>query len=212
MIYVFGNSHSHFFTGSHPATHGFGENEHFLFKSFSLGPTLAYNFFENHYPRILSILQEIDFKKEQDYILLAVGEVDCRWHLPYQIYRQQRGEKEVIEECLIRFFQTFKDIQKRGIKCIAWSGHPSTTSGHNDDPSVPVFGNCVDRNRISKIWSDSLEKMSESEGIPFVSIIDELIDTNGLTNMSYFIDYCHLDTNKLSNILEKKFRDKNLWI
>ena len=210
MIYAIGNSHAHFFTNSHPAD-AVGKFKNEYFTSYSLGPTIAYNFYEHHLPKLIKLIESQEIKiLQNDYILLVVGEVDCRWHLPKQAEEQKRDTEDVVKECIDRFFKTHLFLKNSGYNIISWGGHPSTTSGHNDDPSNPVYGNCLYRNNISKQWDAYLKEISIHNSIPNVSIINDLIDENGLTKMEYFIDYCHLNTSKLLPNVINKFKQKNL--
>jgi len=203
MIYVFGNSHANTFTKTSPGT--IGEwNQSGKFLSFSLGPIIAYNFTDHHYPKILSILNQIDVK-DSDYIFFAVGEVDHRWHLPKRASMSQLPVEVVTNECVDRFFGSFIDLKNRGYKIIGWGSHPSTVGEHNDDPGQPVFGDCLTRNLIGKTWNNRLSSLCSSSDIPFVSIFDDLVDEYGITKMEYYMDYCHLDPNKISGMLEKSF-------
>lgn len=210
MIYVFGNSHSHFFTGEEPGKSGFGNSRNEHFTSYSLGPVIAYNFMQNHYPTMKNVLSNINFEKSKDYVLLAVGEVDCRWHLPYQSTQQKRDYTEVVEECINRLFEVYVDLVSNGYNVIGWGGHPSTTQGHDDNPDCPVFGDCHFRNSISRLWNKLLTEKCLSEGIPVVSIIEDLISEDGLTKMEYFRDYCHLDYDKTIELAFEKFNKLRL--
>ena len=71
--------------------------------------------------------------------------------------------------------------------------------------SSPVFGECITRNNITKIWDSLIKDKSIENQIENVSIVDELIKTDGLTKMEYFSDYCHLDYNKTIDIINRKF-------
>ena len=148
--------------------------------------------------------------KSDDYILLAIGEVDCRWHLPYQAHLQNKNNNDIVSECIERLFKSYLDLKSRGYNVIGWGGHPSTSSSHNDDPQQPVFGDCLNRNNITLLWDEYLSTKCNSNNIPYISIVRDLIDDNGLTKMEYFSDYCHLDYNKIYPLIEKKFRDQNL--
>lgn len=204
MIYVFGNSHAHVFTNTHPGVFGVGNhNENFV--SLSLGPTIAYNFYEHHYPTMLNWMQQLNIDKEKDYILLAIGEVDCRWHLPYQASIQNRSNEDIVRECVDRYFNVYLDLKNRGYNIIGWGGHPSTTAGHSDNLEEPIFGDCLTRNKISLLWNNFLKEKSEQNKIPFISIIEDLIDDNGLTKMEYFSDYCHLNFSKVNHLIDNKF-------
>lgn len=206
MIYTFGNSHSQTFTNSKPGTFGLGENRTDKFISLSLGPTIAYNFYEHHYPTMLNWIQQLNINKEKDYIMLIIGEVDCRWHLPYQAHIQNKKNEDIVKECIERYFRVYLDLKNKGYNLIGWGGHPSTTSGHNDDQNEPVFGDCLTRNKISLLWNKLLKEKCEENNIPFVSIIEDLIDENGLTKMGYFSDYCHLSYDMIKDMLFEKFK------
>ena len=160
---------------------------------------------EHHYDSLLSIISSLNIT-DNDYILLAIGEVDCRWHLPYQANIQNKSNSDIVNECLDRFFKAHIDLKNRGYNVIGWSGHPSTTSGHSDDNQQPIFGDCLNRNSISLIWDDILSKKCKENDIPYISIIKDLIDDDGLTKMEYFSDYCHLDYSKIKDILDIKFK------
>lgn len=203
MIYVFGNSHAHFFTNSSPSKFGEGENKSELFRSFSLGPIIAYNFFEHHFPTMIQWMNELPITAN-DSIIFAVGEVDCRWHLLNQAEKQKRDVIELTHECIDRFFRAYLYLKDNGYKVIGWGGHPSTKNTFGNVPEDPVYGECLTRNRVSLEWNDYLEKQCKLNNIPFVSIIRELINVDGITNMDYYIDYCHLKTDKtLPLVLEK---------
>jgi hypothetical protein len=209
MIFCFGNSHSHFFTDSTPSKFGKGENENEFFQSFSLGPVIAYNFFEHHYPTMIGMLNNLPITAA-DHVMIAVGEVDCRWHLPKQADSQNKPVEEVVRSCLDRFFRAHLHLKSNGYSVVSWGGHPSTTRGHDDNPNEPVFGDCLTRNKISLYWNDYLEKLCQENNIPFVSIIRDLINVDGLTKMEYYKDYCHLDSKKYLLEVIQKFKSKNL--
>ena len=206
MIYVFGNSHAHAFTGSHPSTAGLGEISNTFFKSYSLGPVIAYNFHINHYERLISIINSIDFNKNNDAIMLIVGEVDCRWHLPFHAHNTNKHINDVVFECVERYFINYNNLINSGYKMIGWGGHPSTTGSHDENPSNPVFGDCITRNKISLLWDFLMEAKCANVNIPYISIIKDLINEDGLTKMEYFDDYCHLNHNKIQPLINEKFK------
>jgi len=209
MIYVFGNSHAHFFTKSTPSKFGGGENTSDHFRSFSLGPVIAYNFISHHFQTMVQWMNELPINPG-DPILIAIGEVDCRWHLPFQASKQNRDPMDVVKECIDRFFIAHLHLKKAGYNVIGWGGHPSTTDGHDDNPSEPVFGDCRSRNKISLEWNDYLESKCKQNGIKFSSVIRDLINVDGLTKMEYYRDYCHLDPEKYLPTVIEKFKKEGL--
>lgn len=209
MTYCFGNSHAHFFTDSNHTLYGEGDKKNENFRSFSLGPVIAYNFMSSHFPTMVSWINKLNPAKD-DPILLVIGEVDCRWHLPYQASVQKRDPIDVVRECVDRFFHAHLALKEAGYRPIGWGNHPSSTQSHDPTPSDPVFGDCLLRNKISLEWSDYLEEKCKKSGIEFISIIRELINVDGLTKMEYFKDYCHLNPRKCLSWVTERFREKGL--
>jgi hypothetical protein len=208
MIHCIGNSHANMFTGSPPGqmfqpTYG----QHF--SSTSIGPVIAYNFTEHHEAKCLEELSKIPVKPG-DRVMLIVGEVDCRLHLPRRIATNNESIESVVFECTNRFFRSVLNLKNRGYNMVTWCGHPSTTDGHRDNYDSPVWGDCLTRNKISIQWKKSLEALSLANSIPCVSIIDDMIKEDGLTDMSYFIDYCHLNSQKALPLVINKFIEKGL--
>lgn len=209
MIYVFGNSHAHFFTGENPGLIGISVKKNNFFTSFSFGAVTAYNFYGHKYKEMLKCLSEMEIKPE-DKILLVIGEVDCRWHLPKKAEETNTNINKVVIECVDRFFQTHLDLKNKGYNVIGWGGHPSTNQGHNDNMDCPIFGEVLYRNSISKAWSNYLMKLCMDNNIPFVSVVDDLIEINGKTKFKYFMDYCHLNTELYLEYVIQKFKQKGL--
>jgi len=208
MIYVFGNSHAHFFTDSFPGTIGEGEKHNEHFRSFSLGPVIAYNFVDHHFPTMVNLLNSLPITPN-DPVLITIGEVDCRWHLLKQAEIQKRNAKDVVHECIDRFFTSHIYLKDNGYKVVGWGGHPSTTSGHCDTGDV-VYGDCLTRNKITLEWNDYLEQKCRAKGIIFTSIVKDLINVDGLTKIEYYKDYCHLDSAKYLPVVIEKFKEKGL--
>ena len=212
MIYAFGNSHSHVFTNSSPGTFGVGELNNNYFKSISLGPTIAYNFYEHHYGNMLNWIKTLNINKDTDYIMLIVGEVDCRVHLPKQIELQNIPIEDVVKECVDRFFRVYLDLMTKGYRVLGWGGHPSTISGPSDNPSEPIVGDCLFRNKISVFWNEYLQSLCTKHNIPYISIIEDLINKDGKTKMEYFMDYCHLNHKTVNQLIKEKFNNYNITI
>ena len=130
--------------------------------------------------------------------------------MPSQVKIQGRSKESIVEECIDRLFTVYLDLINRGYKIIGWGGHPSTTSEHDENPNCPVFGNCKYRNNISIIWDEYISLKCEIYNIPYISIINDLINEDGLTRMEYFMDYCHLDTKMTEPIYLNKFKKINI--
>ncbi len=207
MIYLFGNSHVNFFTKKSP---GYKKPSSFeYFHSIPLGPIIAYNFFDHHYPKVLNFLSSNQLTND-DYIMLIVGEVDCRWHIPFQSLKQNIDIESLTTNCVNRFYKSYFDLKSKGYNVISWGGHPSTNQNHNNNPTSPIFGDYILRNNISKLWNNCIEHLSNENNIPHISIVNDLINDDGSTKMEYFTDYCHLDSNVLLDYVVDKFKEKKL--
>lgn len=210
MIYVFGNSHAHFFTDSHPGELGWGKKTTKNFRSYSgnfhnpqYRHVLAHKFEERFFPYFIGPINSINLTSN-DFILFAVGEIDCRWHFPKKIQKENKSIKEVLSEELDKyFFPSFMTLKDNGYNVLGWGGHPSTTKGHNDDPDNPIYGDCLFRNEISLAWNDLIEQRCNENGLKFVSIIRDLIGEDGFTKMEYFYDDYHLNPSALPLVIRR---------
>jgi len=209
MIYAFGNSHSHFFTDSRPGEIEWGSKKNEYFTSYSgnfqnpdYKHVLAHKFDSRFFPYFLSKIEQIKFN-ENDYIMFVVGEIDCRWHIPKKVINDNRSIDDVVNEEMDYLFSSFLFLKEHNYKVIGWGGHPSTTKGHNDDVNNPIYSNCLLRNEISLKWNDMLKQKCVENQIPFLSIINELINPDGLTNMSYFLDDYHLNQSAYPIVINK---------
>ena len=128
-LLVIGNSHAHFFSFTHPGHFGWSprtliESDYNLrINTCSIGPTTAFRFATKHYPYFLAQLYQ---RKPEPgtLVLIPVGEVDCRLHLPQQAHKQNRSISEVVEECVDRFFKVLLSLKSLGFRPIAWGGAP----------------------------------------------------------------------------------------
>lgn len=200
MIHCIGNSHAHYFTQSHPASIECDKKNN-LFNSYSVGPIIAYNFYEHHLPKVCNVLDNINYK-DGDYIMFIVGEVDCRWHLPKMINDKNLDIENTIYECVNRYFRSIVKIKNNGYNIIVFGVHPSTNEKHSDNESEPIFGDVIYRNKISKIFNSKLKELSIKENVLYVDIFDFLKDGE-FTKMEYFKDYCHLNELSLPYTIQK---------
>ena len=208
-IHCIGNSHAQVFSGQKtmipewPTLHNL--DQYPFFKTYRLGPTIAYNFYEHHFPKVLEILETIQIDKETEAVLLCSSEVDCRWHLPRQIQLQNdKKDHQIVAECVERYFRSFIHLKDLGYKVFAFGTHPTTTSGHCDTGDV-VFGNVEYRNRICRLFNTFLWSNCQIHGINFISIYEQLVDENNITKMEYLMDYCHLKSEKCMPLILNAF-------
>lgn len=213
MIHVIGNSHVWLFNGQPSSKFPTYDQCSPYFRVKWLGATIAYNFRQHHMSSVREYLAEENVALGSK-VMLVVGEVDCRWHLPYQAQQQNRSIEEITKECVERFFLCLLDLREAGFIPIGWGTHPTTTHGHVDPPGTdthgPIFGEVVVRNRTCLLWNQLLEKMCREAQIPFVSIYHHLVDEHNVTKMEYFQDYCHLSNDMCAPLMIAAMNDKYL--
>jgi len=205
MINTIGNSHTFYFSNNDNIVASECDKTHPYFRSYSIGAAISYNFYEHHLPRVKRLIKDTIKPSNDDYIMLCgFNEIDSRLHLPKKIEQTGLSMETVVNECAERYFRAIKELKDENYNLIVFGSHPSTTGGHNDDPSNPVWGDCLNRNKITKMYNQKLKELCESYNVHYLDIFDYLIDQNtGLTNMIFFRDYCHLNSNSHPYMVEQ---------
>ncbi len=201
MIHVIGNSHAMFYTDSH-CHYTECDKKNKYFRSYSIGATIAYNFYEHHLPTVLDLLKDIK-PSSDDYVALVVGEVDVRWWLPKMSNDKNLPLETIVKECVDRYFRAIEYLKGVHDKFLVIGAHPSTTRGHSDDSSEPIYGDCLVRNETGKIYNSYLSSKCEKFNIAYFDIFESLVLENGLTDMNYYKDYCHLSNKALPFVYKK---------
>lgn len=202
MIHCIGNSHINTFSNKSELDYKNITNDYFI--GHWLGPVIAYNFFEHHMAKAMQ--EVIGIQKQNNYITLIVGEVDCRLHLPKQADIQRRPDDRVVKECIDRLMRCYDVFINSGYNVIVTGTHPTTVGPHNDDPDNPVWGNVQRRNQICVLWNNFLKQEADKRKILYIDIYKYLVDENNITKMEYFLDYCHLNSSKVFNFIIEELK------
>jgi len=185
MIYIFGNSHANFFNGLQPGYEG--EHISKKYHTLSIRPMSVMDL-KKHYPRLIEFIKSSD--KTRDYILITIGEHDCRMYLAQLIEQTSYvGYKNVIENYTEDFISILLDLKNKGYKIIVWGGHPST--------------NLI----ISKYWSEYMKTLAIKFKLPYISLIEDLVDKeSNILNLNYYLDSVHLNSATYLPIVENKLK------
>lgn len=211
MIHCIGDSHSAVFSGEEimqPIWPEIASNKTIYFKSYRIGPATAYQL-ENK----KDILNDIISKNyvDGDSVLFCFGEVDIRAHLLKQMKIQNRKKEDIVKECVDRYFSVILSYKKKGINCIVWGPIASWHESRKYDG--PSFGNCIERNLVTKEFNQYIERLCIENNIGFVTIFYDMIDVNYQTNTYYLDNWpgsnMHLSQSSMPIILEK-FKEKGL--
>jgi hypothetical protein len=211
MIHCIGDSHSAVFGGKEemqPTWPEKSDDTTPYFRSYRIGPATAYQL-ETKIPLIEEIIR-LNYSSENDYVLFCFGEVDIRAHILKQVNIKKRNYKDLVKECVDRYMSTILHFKNKGIRCIVWgpiaSWHPSKVYGG------PSYGNCLERNNVTKEFNEYIEKLCLVNGIGFISIFNDMIDENLITNPFYLDNWrdsgIHLSQTSMPLIIEK-FKEKN---
>jgi hypothetical protein len=207
MIHVIGDSHVCFFNGVDGIATQYPENE--LFKTYRLGAPIAYNLskFNTMYKareQIAKILPKISLK---DSLLFCFGEIDCRYHIKNQSIKQNKNINEIIIDCVNRYVNAIKELNILNHKVGVWGPIASTYLEEIcSSKDCWIKGSPLERNIISLIFNDCLQKKCKEENIHFISIFKDLILPNNNTNTNYYMDAIHL-SQKAMPLITHLFKD-----
>lgn len=204
-IHCIGDSHSAVFSGEERMQEVLASNNTLpQFKSYRIGPATAYNLSSK-----IGILDSVILPLPKgSRVMFCFGEVDCRAHIIHQADIQIRSLDAIIKECVNRYFSIFKHYQSLGYQMLAWNVIPSSTNTDLNFDQYPAYGNCQDRNSVARVFNDYLRELCNNNGMRFVSIFDKLVDSNDVTDMSYYMDHIHLSTRVIPLVLEEL---RDLW-
>jgi hypothetical protein len=215
VIYCFGNSHVSIFSGQDVMVPIWPDRSTDIlpdFRTFRIGPVTAYQAVK-HLDRIQDILNETDFKREEDTILFVFGEVDIRAHIVEQSKKQDVPAVIITKEVVNRYFEALNTMRLLEYNVVVFgciAGFKLKEGGQ--EPPWPHSGTCKERNIITKVFNDQLERKCQSVNIPFISVFEEMLKSDGETKVKYLDTDgagCHATTRMLPLILWK-FRDAGL--
>ena len=201
-IHCIGDSHSAVFSGEEKMQPIWPESASNLipyFKTYRIGPATAYqihtkqNIIEN-----LIIREKVS---EDDKLMFCFGEVDNRAHLIKQSRIQERSIDDITYECVSRYMNATLYYKKFNREIIIWGPHASWS---DEKPySGPSYGSNIERNNVTKIFNEYLHKFCLKNNFKFVSIFEEMLNSDGTTNPYYFMDNIHLSQTAMPTIIEK---------
>ena len=157
MIHCIGDSHASIFSGSDTMQPEWPNRSHDLlpfFRSYRIGPATAYNIETKR--NIIDEIINSSVNLDKDYVAFCFGEVDCRAHLKKQIDLQKRETKDIVLECVSRYFKTILHYSNLGVKSIAW-GPVASHGKENPYTTGPSFGTDEERNKITQLFNEMLK-------------------------------------------------------
>lgn len=215
LIYLIGDSHTNFFSGHEnidwKKIDNISENIsnvqdlHPLFKTFHLGPCLAYNTNRlNTTSRVLEKTQYLidnNFFPQKANLMVALGEIDCRVHVKKQAELQNKSVEQIIDDILQNFSQYLQMLKDKEFNVICW-GPIASQKECAIDPAFPRYGTETERNKITEIYNHKLERLCQNLGIKYCSIFNDMIDDKYETKAEFLSrDGVHLSQSALTTVI-----------
>lgn len=202
IIYCIGDSHVSFFGGQdriQPVWPNRSEDFLPLFKTYHVGPALAYNLNRlgtqtQGREKIFGILtHEIPQKSS---VLLSFGEIDCRVHLLKQSETKMLPVEEMVASCLEHYFEVIDEISSLGHQVIVYNAVASRPRSRKFTMSkatdYPTYGTQFERNRVIRLFNEGAKKRCTDSEILFLDTLSSIVDSAGNPMIWYFFDNIHL--------------------
>ena len=161
------------------------------FVSHWLGPLLAYNL-NNKLDKIYEL--KIPYGSK---ILVCFGEIDCRFHIPKQVRLQNKNPDELTKECVLRYIEALVKISQKGYIIGTFGPVASSILPESDNKDYPRVDNCIERNKIAKIYNEELSKECKNKGLKFVTLFPFLLKEDWTTKQEFYSDAVHLSASMM---------------
>lgn len=212
IIHCIGDSHANFFSGfdeMQPEWPSAGiENRLPFFRSYRIGPVLAYKLCEygtssRGREKLEQLLSQLEIGS---HILFGFGEIDCRAHILLQSENQNRPLEDIISEVVARYLSVIRKTKQAGFRPLIWNVVPSAPTDINQRITVPpqylFYGSVSERNTVTRIFNRELAAGAETDAIPFLDIFDRLLTPEGDVDRSWYCDEIHLSQKAMPLALE----------
>ncbi len=214
-IVVIGDSHTLFFAGNdHLKGKKLGYCKGIIntaderveqFSVIHLGPSLAYN--TNKYGTTTRTLEKIDYLikhrllRPGDRVLCCFGEIDIRAHVMKHAGLNSGDYKSVTDTILSNYLDFLLNLRSKGLKVCCWG--PSAQCRANAEHSCR--GTQVERNRATRYFIERLSALGDKNHFGVVSLFEEMVDKDLVTNEAYLLDGFHLNQKAMALLENKEF-------
>jgi hypothetical protein len=209
MIFAIGDSHVNVFSGNDamiPLFPDLHNNDKSFFKTIRIGPSTAFNFHKKD--AIINEALSMLNAESGDMVILCVGEIDCRYHIPKAIINKIDYDKS-ITNTVDNLFIEIDLLREKGFNTVTYSVPGSCWLEESEDVDFPRLGDQVFRNKISHRYNEYLEYRSGLSNIKNINIFNKLVNENFLTLKEYYLDDIHLRPTKVLPMITDKYFDKN---
>ena len=141
------------------------------FAAYPIGPATAYGLWKR-VGTINTILGR--FYNKSDYVMLVVGEIDCRAHVVKQSMIQSKPIESVSFAVADKLFEFLLSLREEGIEPIAWNALYSYRSSFgcvlDHNPEFLAVGTPLQRGLAVDAYNQRLSERCKQHGIPFIGI------------------------------------------
>lgn len=199
LIRVFGDSHVSVFNGYNGISASSAPCPDPLdkipdqFRTYRMGPFLAYNIGNSSHAAHIRLKQVLrDHAPLGSNIMLSYGMVDCWAHLYTQSQKQDRPIKDIIYECVSRYFKTILELSK-SYRVLVLGMHPL------EETEIRR------QNNINAYFNYCLNILCDENNITLIQIFNKLINPAGptKTKLEYYLDGDHLGIKSLPLLIKE---------
>lgn len=196
-IHAIGDSHVMLFTGQDvlpPVYPEKSDDKLKEFKTYRLGPVLAYNLAEAGHPSREKLFFVVGKVPKQSKVMLCFGEIDCRAHVVKQAQLQSISILKAAAKVAERYFEVVKEVAALR-ETIVWCPTPQSASTHSSN-KFPTVGTNEERNQATYYFIATLNALASREGIATADIYFKLVN-RWVSDERYFFDSAHLSQKAL---------------
>ena len=199
--FVIGDSHSLFFAGAEKVldTHAEVKSAHAGVRVYYLGPGLASSLIKNN---TINLSREKIFKALPEIrecgnppIVLAFGEIDCRFHIRQRAIAAGRdnltGWAESAQITALRYISFVMELKLAGFRPFVYGPPPSTLNAVGMHKYYSI-GTTTERNWLTVQFTGMLRELCRARGIEVITLLDRLIDEKLNTIPEFSSDDVHV--------------------
>jgi lysophospholipase L1-like esterase len=168
------------------------------FRTYHVGPSLAYNLIEKNTSsggreKIEAILKEA--VPPGSHLLLCFGEIDCRAHLVRRVREDATTSQDSVAICAQRYGEFISEIKATGFRPVVYNVIPSRSPYRRADQRGEgwvAIGSPRERNEVTHRFNQKLADHCRNLEIPFLETFDLLCRNQHQADSWYYFDNIHV--------------------
>lgn len=170
-------------------------DKHPLFEVRHIGPRTAFKL-RGHSNLVYTALEGIFDCK----IVFVFGEIDCRKHIILKANEYNRHPFSLVKDTALSYVNFVYSLCKEGYNIGIFNVVPP------GEVTTGCQGTWKERTIITRYMNDRLKTLCKSNGIEFIDIYSDLIDSNGFRREDLISDEAHLNS-KVADIFLENYKD-----